>query len=149
MFLPSSLSVRKTKKCQNLSQCLLVIRTSDQNDAKSIAKIIEQNVAQNTIPQTASSQNQSYVLDISAKRNMSECKPTSTPAVPGTKQSKKPCPENGSCETPKMTRLNKPYRSLVGNLMYLLVVILPDTCFAVYYLAQFVSKQGKEHWVAL
>ena len=30
----------------------------------------------------------SYVLDILAKGNMSECKPTSTPAMPSTKQSK-------------------------------------------------------------
>ena len=30
----------------------------------------------------------SYVLDILAKGNMSECMPTSTPQVPGTKQSK-------------------------------------------------------------
>ena len=48
-----------------------------------------------------------------------------------------------------MARCNKPYRSLVGILMYLSVVSRPDICFAVYNLAHFVSNQGKEHWVAL
>ena len=48
-----------------------------------------------------------------------------------------------------MPRCNKPYRSLVGNLMYLSVASRPDICLAVYNLAQFVSNPGKEHWVAL
>ena len=47
-----------------------------------------------------------------------------------------------------MARCNKPYRSLVGNLMYLSVV-RPDICFAVYNLAQFDSNPGKVHWVVL
>ena len=48
-----------------------------------------------------------------------------------------------------MANYNKPYRSLVGNLMYLSVVSRPDICFAVYNLAQIVSNPGKEHWMAL
>ena len=79
---------------------------------------------------------------------MSDCKPVSSSAIPHTKQCISDCPIEGSEKSLDFCE-QKQYRTLVGNLMLLSVVSRPDICFAVYYLAQFVSNPGEAHWCAL
>lgn len=71
--------------------------------------------------------------------NMQECKPISTPIecrlrLPKGEESK---------------RSEKPYRELVGCLMYVAMTSRPDLCAAVIYFSQFQSCPMEEHWVHL
>ena len=42
-----------------------------------------------------------------------------------------------------------PYRELLGRLMYLMVNVPPDICYAVGYLERFQQNPDADHWVAL
>ena len=58
--------------------------------------------------------------------------------------------EKGTLLTPEVKDITKqPYRELLGRLMYLMLCVRPDLCFAVGYLGRFQQNPGDEHWVVL
>ncbi|XP_062533348.1 uncharacterized protein LOC134202336 [Armigeres subalbatus] len=70
---------------------------------------------------------------------MLECKPSSVPMECRLQLQK------GN----ESTRTTKPYRELVGCLMYVTLTTRPDLCAAVNYYSQFQSCPTDEHWVHL
>lgn len=45
--------------------------------------------------------------------------------------------------------INKPYREVIGSLMYLMLACRPDLCFSIGYLSRFQDKPTEEHWNCL
>lgn len=45
--------------------------------------------------------------------------------------------------------LNRPYRELIGSLMYIMLATRPDLCFVIAYLSRFQDKYDDTHWNAL
>ncbi|KAI5731455.1 hypothetical protein M8J77_010194 [Diaphorina citri] len=80
-----------------------------------------------------------YIDKILTKFNMTEAKGISTPIEKNLKLN----PASSESEITK-----KPYRELIGCLMYLLNS-RPDICFALNYFARFQDKATDEHWTHL
>ena len=87
-----------------------------------------------------------YIEKMLQRFNMSNCKPSATPACPSVKLSKAMCPHSDE-EREEMR--NIPYRSAVGSLMYAAVVSRPDIAFIVSRVAKFVENPGPRHWTAV
>ncbi len=73
--------------------------------------------------------------------NMANCKPVSTPMVPGLALSK--------IEATPTDCLSIPYRKAVGKLLYIAIASRPDIAFSVGYLSQFVTAYNHSHWNAV
>lgn len=84
-----------------------------------------------------------YANDLLIKFNMSDCKPISTPMEPNTKISKEDGPKTEQ-EIQEME--DKPYRELVGGLIYLANATRPDLAFTTSVLSRFCSRPGIAHW---
>eukprot|EP00253_Pinus_taeda_P031041 PITA_31041 len=77
---------------------------------------------------------------------MQDSKPQRVPIPVGVKLSAKQCPKTQE-EEEDMTRV--PYASAVDSLKYAMVCTRPDIAHAVGVLRKFMSKPGKEHWIAV
>ena len=86
-----------------------------------------------------------YAKEVVRRFGMEDSKPASTPLEDGSKLGSKQAPQ-----TPKEEKdmEGKPYRSLVGSLMYLTTCTRPDLSMAVSTLSRFCSNPGKAHWEA-
>lgn len=78
-----------------------------------------------------------YLEGLLNRFNMGDCKPVLTPIATGLKLER--CTD-ASRET------DKPYRQLVGCLMYITTTSRPDICAAVNYFSGFQSCATEEHW---
>jgi hypothetical protein len=87
-----------------------------------------------------------YVEKLLARFNMDMANPADTPGLPGQVLSKEDCPQNGSPEQREMEQ--KPFRSLVGSLMYAYIGTRPDIGSALVKVAAFCNNPGVAHWVA-
>jgi hypothetical protein len=89
---------------------------------------------------------ESYVRETLAKFNMTKCTGVTTPMSKGTDLGREQCPK-----TPeeRAAMADKPYSSLLGRLMYLMVSTRPDLASAVQILSRFMSNPGESHWRAL
>jgi hypothetical protein len=85
-----------------------------------------------------------YVEELIAKFNMQDAKIAPTPIDPCTKLTKEMSP---TTEEEKQERKNRPYRELVGGLIYLANATRPDIAFAASTLSRFCANPGKEHWI--
>lgn len=83
---------------------------------------------------------QAYVKSVLERFGMSDCKPSAIPMETRLKLEK---------EKDQKKRTDKPYRELVGCLMYLMVTSRPDLSAAVTYFASFQCCPTNEHWVHL
>lgn len=81
----------------------------------------------------------SFLEGLLKRFNMSDCKPISTPMECRLRLKK----------GEESMRTDKPYRELVGCLMYVTLTSRPDLCAAVNYFSQFQSCPTEEHWVHL
>lgn len=81
---------------------------------------------------------QQYIEEILKKFKMSDCNPISTPMDPNQKLSKN---ENG-------TKTDKPYRELIGSVMFLVQCTRPDLAYVVSSLSRFNNSPSEEHWTA-
>ena len=88
-----------------------------------------------------------YVKDLLVQFDLDHLRPLSIPMDPSCKLSKSSCPDPGSSEFKEMT--HRPYRELVGALMYLACATRPDISHAVGEVARFVSNPGMDHWQAV
>jgi len=101
---------------------------------------IEQDISNNTV---TISQTQ-YIDKILTRFEMTNCKPLTTPL--GTfKLTAEQCPQS---EREKLEMRNKPYRELIGSLIYLAQGTRPDIMMAVSTLSKFFNNPGIEHWKA-
>lgn len=83
---------------------------------------------------------ENYVEKILKAYNMNDCKPVTTPAVPGQRLEK---PVHGRKPDDRI-----PYRALIGSLMYLAVCTRPDIAHVVSHLSQFNECYEEQHWTA-
>lgn len=81
-----------------------------------------------------------YVDKVLRRFNMENCKPVSTPAVPGQRFSKP--------EEPYTPNESIPYRELIGSLMYIAVCTRPDIAHSVNFMSQFNNCYEDVHWIA-
>ncbi len=77
--------------------------------------------------------------------NLLNCSPVLTPFESTVSLSLSQCPK-----TPEdiLYMADKPYRSLVGSLMYLAMGSRPDLAYAIQQLSQFLHAPGKQHWTS-
>lgn len=87
-----------------------------------------------------------YTQEILERFGMGDCKPVSTPMLPGLRLSKDMAPN-----TPQDIAFmnNTPYLSAVGALMYLATTTRPDIAYTVGVLARFNHNPGVQHWTAV
>ena len=88
-----------------------------------------------------------YTKDLLVQYELDHLRPLSIPMEPSTKLSKSSSPLINSNEWKEMQ--HKPYRGLVGALMYLACASRPDISHAVGEVARFVSNPGMDHWKAV
>ncbi|KXJ69237.1 hypothetical protein RP20_CCG028155 [Aedes albopictus] len=81
-----------------------------------------------------------YVMKILQRFGMADCRSSAIPMDPHLKLLK--------CEDPKRFT-KKPYKELIGCLMYLMVTSRPDICAAVSYFASLQCCATDEHWTHL
>ena len=87
-----------------------------------------------------------YILKILEKYALQDCKPVSSPMAHGSILEKSQCPEHGSEEWLEMQ--SKPFKNVIGSLMYAMIATRPDICYAVGALARFSANPGRVHWIA-
>lgn len=88
---------------------------------------------------------QGYISRLLQKFNMDDSKPNSTPFIPGIMLHSGQSPAN-QYEIKEME--NKPYRQVVGSLMFAATVSRPDIMFAVSMVSRFLNNPGVDHWNA-
>lgn len=88
---------------------------------------------------------QTYIGELLAEFNMTDCKPASIPHQAGFLLTSKMSP---STVNEKAMMQDVPYRKLVGSLNYIATHTRPDISYAVNVLCQFMANPGREHWTA-
>ena len=84
-----------------------------------------------------------YTEELIAKFNMENAKTVSTPMEVNTKITKEMSPKS---EEERAEMSNRPYRELVGSLIYLANATRPDIAFAASTLSRFCNDPGETHW---
>lgn len=84
-----------------------------------------------------------YVEKLIHKFNMMDANPCATPGVAGMQLSAEDCPQT---DHDKAEMKKKPYRSLVGSLMYAYISTRPDIGSALMQVAAWCQNPGKVHW---
>lgn len=87
-----------------------------------------------------------YFERLLKKHNMWDCNPKSTPLPLGIDLSSEDC---AVTEEQKRFMADKPYREVLGSVMWAQVATRPDLSFAVNLLARFQINPGPAHWKAL
>lgn len=85
-----------------------------------------------------------YIEDLLEKFNMKHAITVSTPMDPNLKITKEMSP---STEEERQEMQSRPYRELVGGLIYLANATRPDIAFAASTLSRFCTDPGKDHWI--
>jgi len=84
-----------------------------------------------------------YVENILVKYGMESATPLVTPLEVGVRLSKEMCP---TTQKEKSEMKIKPYRSVIGSLMYLMICTRPDLGVAIGSLSRFLENPGEAHW---
>jgi hypothetical protein len=87
-----------------------------------------------------------YLERVLARYGMAECNPRPTPLPLGVELTKGQAP---STEVDRHFMKDKPYREVLGSVMYAQIATRPDLSYAVSTLSKFSSNPGKPHWTAL
>ena len=77
---------------------------------------------------------------------MTDCNPRVTPLPPGVILTKEQGPQIAQ---ERAFMADKPYRELLGSIMYAQIATRPDLSHAVSTLSKFASNPGRVHWNAL
>ena len=103
---------------------------------------VDQNPAQKTIQLSQ----QTYILDMLTKFNMTDCRVVDTPMESKIKLSKSMAPT-----TPQGRKDMEqyPYREAVGSLLWIANGTRPDIAYAVSQVAKYMSNPGLPHWIAV
>ena len=87
-----------------------------------------------------------YIKKMLKRYHMHNCKPMDTPVERNLSLSLDMCPKSPK-EKGKMSQI--PYSSVVESMMYALVCISPDICYAVGLANRFQSNLGIKHWMTV
>lgn len=111
----------------------------EMTDFQDVKSFLGLNIRRDMQEGTMTIDQRAYIQSVLERFGMDGCKPSPIPMEPHLKLMK------GS----KEQTTDKPYRELVGCLMYLMVTSRPDICVAVSYFAGFQCGATEEHWVHL
>ena len=89
---------------------------------------------------------ENYLEKVLKRFKMENCRPVSTPVSKGTILNKSMCPTN-KIELEEMKVV--PYAQAMGSLMYAMMSIRLDICYAVGLVSRYQSNPGKAHWQAV
>lgn len=112
----------------------------EMKDLREVKCFLGLNIRRDREAGTMTIDQQAYVKSVLERFGMSDCKPSAIPMETRLKLEK---------EKDQKKRTDKPYRELVGCLMYLMVTSRPDLSAAVTYFASFQCCPTNEHWVHL
>src|SRR5882762_3123451 len=98
---------------------------------------------ENRVQQTISINHKQYIDTVLRCFNMHECDPIDTPLDHTIVLSERDCPTTDDKKTKMKSR---PYRELVGALIWISVVSQPDITFTAHHLARFNANPGEVHW---
>ena len=87
-----------------------------------------------------------YIIDVLKRFGMADCKPVTTPMVPGSHLSTTMRPST-PLEKEEMQKV--PYLNAIGALNYLVICTRPDISYAVGCLARYSGDPGPAHWTAV
>ena len=87
----------------------------------------------------------SYINELVLRFNMGNSKPISTPLPPGTVLTKDMSP---ATQEEREENSKRPYKELIGGLLYLVSCTRPDIAHAVGMLARYMDNPGTQHWEA-
>jgi hypothetical protein len=86
-----------------------------------------------------------YIETILLRYGMQNCNPVSTPAEPGFLLTSLMSPQD---DLDRHFMADKPYRGVIGSLMFAMVCTRPDIAYAVGLVCRFMHNPGKRHWQA-
>lgn len=117
----------------------------DITDLGDASSVIGMRITRNEQKKSISIDKSAYITKILERFGLSECNPVSTPMDTSMKLSSKDQPQDAEGRG-KMK--GRPYRELIGCLMYLSHLTRPDICFATTFLSRFNNDPGEKHWIA-
>lgn len=115
---------------------------TDLGDASSV---VGMRIIRNDKKKSISIDQSAYISKLLDRFGLSECNPVGSPMDPHQKLSSEDSPKSDD-ERNQMDE--KPYRELIGCLMYLSHMTRPDICFATCLLSRFNNNPGEKHWGA-
>jgi hypothetical protein len=86
-----------------------------------------------------------YIETILVRYGMHNCNPVSTPAEPGLVLTSMMSPRD---DRDRHFMADKPFRSVIGSLMFAMVCTRPDIALAVGFVCRYMHNPGKRHWRA-
>ncbi|KAE9359925.1 hypothetical protein PF008_g2010 [Phytophthora fragariae] len=86
-----------------------------------------------------------YIDDVVERFGQENAKPVDNPCAAGLKLSKTQSP---GTDAEQNAMRSKPYRSLIGCLLYITTCTRPDIAFVVTQLSRFLENPGQQHWNA-
>ncbi|KAE9292008.1 hypothetical protein PR003_g24876 [Phytophthora rubi] len=86
-----------------------------------------------------------YIDDVVERFGQENAKPVDNPCAAGLKLSKTQSP---GTDAEQNAMRSKPYRSLIGCLLYITTCTRPDIAFVVTQLSRFLENTGQQHWNA-
>jgi len=114
-------------------------------DLGPVSEILGLKIERNPYSNTIKVSQEKYIREILERFYMKECKPVSTPFIPGLKLTR----GNERIADDEKNKLEGvPYRELIGSLIYLSNTSRPDLAFAAGVLSRFSVNPRKEHWQA-
>ena len=115
-------------------------------DLGSTSLLLGVEITRNRAKRTIYLSQRQYILNKLDEFSMTDCKPVSTPMLPGLKLTSEQCPQTSE---DKEEMKKHPYINAVGSLLYLAILTRPDIAFAAGVLARFNSNPGITHWKAV
>jgi hypothetical protein len=84
-----------------------------------------------------------YIDKLLVKFNMTDCDISELPGSPAVILSKDQCPKT---EEEKKQMAKKPYRALIGSLLFCATTLVPEIAERVNHLSEFMQNPGMAHW---
>ena len=114
-------------------------------DLREIHHILGWKIRRNRKERTIEISQKKYIEKILEKFKFTDCHGTKIPIDPGFKLSKE---MEYNTDQEKLFMRNKPYRAIVGSLMYLAVGTRPDLAYVTHELSKYITNPGPKHWKA-
>lgn len=86
-----------------------------------------------------------YIDDVAERFGQENAKPVENPCTTGLKFSRSQSP---ATDAERSAMRSRPYRSLIGCLLYITTCTRPDIAFVVAQLSRFLENPGQQHWNA-
>ena len=137
------IATRGNKDMQIIKRCLT--RKYSMSDKKEVDYFLGMEIERDRKQKTLKIHQTRYVTDVLKKFNMMSANPVRSPMNSGTKLSKQHSPT--SPQDVEFMK-DKPYRQLIGSLLYAAISTRPDISYSVSFLSRFLSCPGPAHWKA-